>query len=149
MRRLLEPRERLGASHLVDVRLELADASLSYGNVEGGRPVEFRLNEFEVRLPSEKPLTGRARGSLLREPFDARFQAVDLPTLARTLRSPLQVRARATGATLSVDGTLAAPEDRAGSQVRFRLAATRAGDVGRWLGLCRPAAGTGVQAGVG
>lgn len=119
----------------VDVRLELADASLSYGNVEGGRPVEFRLNEFEVRLPSEKPLTGRARGSLLREPFDARFQAVDLPTLARTLRSPLQVRARATGATLSVDGTLAAPEDRAGSQVRFRLAATRAGDVGRWLGL--------------
>lgn len=128
--------ENLGQlTRTVDVRLGFADARLSYGNVEGGRPVEFRLDELDVHLPSAKALTGRARGSLLREPFDARFQAADLPTLARTLRSPLQVRARATGATLQVDGTLAAPEDGAGSELRFRLAASRAGDVGRWLGL--------------
>lgn len=119
----------------VDVRLAIADSSLSYGNVEGGRPVEFRLDDLEVRLPSGKPLTGRARGSLLRERFDARIAAADLPTLARTLRSPLQVDARASGATLRVDGMLAAPEADSGSDLRFRLAAQRAGDVGRWLGL--------------
>lgn len=128
--------ETLGQlTRTVDVRLGIADSSLSYGNVEGGRPVEFRLDDFEVRVPSAKPLTGRAKGSLLRESFDARFSAADLPTLSRTLRSPLKLTARASGATLQVDGTLAAPEADSGSDVRFRLVAGRAGDVGRWLGL--------------
>jgi len=132
--------ENLGQlTRTVDVRLGIRDGSLSYGNVEGGRPVEFRLDDFEVRVPSAKALTGRARGSLLREPFDARFGAADLPTLARTLRSPLTLRARASGATLQVDGTLAAP-DAAGSELRFKLSADRAGDVGRWLGLSPKAA---------
>jgi len=133
--------ENLGQlTRTVDVRLGIADSTLSYGNVEGGRPVEFRLDDFEVRLPSAKPLTGRAKGSLLREPFDARFSAADLPTLARTLRSPFALTARASGATLQVDGTLAAPQADSGSDLRFRLAAGRAGDVGRWLGLSPKAA---------
>ncbi|MCW5622220.1 MAG: AsmA family protein [Burkholderiales bacterium] len=128
--------ENLGQlTRTVDVRLGITDSRLSYGNVEGGRPVDFRLDDLDVRLPSAKPLGGRARGSLLGEPFDARFSATDLPTLARTLRSPLKLTARASGATLDVDGTLAAPEANSGSALRFRLAAQRAGDVGRWLGL--------------
>ncbi|MCC7547948.1 MAG: AsmA family protein [Burkholderiales bacterium] len=134
--RLAGQGENLGQlTRTVDVRLGIEDGRLSYGNLEGGRPVEFRLDDFEVRLPSAKPLSGRARGTLLQESFDARFSATDLPTLARTLRSPIELRARATGATLQMQGTLAAPQADGGSELRFRLAAERAGDVGRWLGL--------------
>jgi AsmA family protein len=128
--------ETLGAlTRTVDVRLAIDDSELTYGNVEGGRPVELRLDTLDVRLPGGKPLTGKLRGALLGEPFEARLSASDLPTLARTLRSPLSISARATGARLQVDGTLAMPEADSGTDIAFRLSAPRAGDVGRWLGL--------------
>ena len=95
--------ENLGElTRTVDVRLAIDDSRLSYGNVEGGRPVDFRLNTFDVQLPGGSPLKGRVKGTLLGEPFDAQFKATDLPTLARTLRSPLTLSARATGAELKV-----------------------------------------------
>lgn len=119
----------------LDVRVAVADSSLSYGNIEGGRPVDFRLDMLEIRLPEGKPLTGRVKGSLLSEPFDARLRAADLPTLANTLRSPLTLEAKASGATLSVAGNLAAPEGKDGSELAFDLRAPKAGAVGRWLGL--------------
>ena len=132
--------ENLGElTRTVDVRLGIDASRLSYGNVEGGRPVDFRLHMLEVRLPGGSPLVGRVKGALLGEPFDAQFKAADLPTLARTLRSPLTLTARATGARLQVEGTLAAPQARTGSDIRFRLSAPRAGDVGRWLGLSEKA----------
>jgi len=121
----------------VDVHLGIEDSRLSYGNIEGGRPVDFRLDVLDVRLPGGKPLVGRIKGSLLQEPFDARLQAADLPSLARTLRSPITLTANATGARLKIDGVLAPPET--GSQVRFELVAPRAGAVGRWLGLSEKA----------
>jgi uncharacterized protein involved in outer membrane biogenesis len=119
----------------LDVRLAIDDSRLTYGNVEGGRPVELRLQTLDVRLPSAKPLTGKIAGALLGEPFQAQFRATDLPTLARTLRSPLSVSARATGAQLQVDGTLAMPQAGGGTDLALRLSAPRAGDVARWLGL--------------
>jgi uncharacterized protein involved in outer membrane biogenesis len=119
----------------VDVRLAIDNSRLTYGNVEGGRPVDLRLDTFDVRLPSGKPLTGKIAGALLDEPFQAQLRAADLPTLARTLRSPLSVSVRATGAQLQVDGTLAMPDSDSGTDIAFRLSAPRAGDVARWLGL--------------
>jgi uncharacterized protein involved in outer membrane biogenesis len=119
----------------VDVELAIDNGRVSYGNVEGGRPVEVRLDKLDVRLPSGRPLAGQIRGALLGEPFDAQLRAADLPTLARTLRSPLLLTARASGAQLRVEGTLAMPENDSGSDIAFRLAAPRVGDVGRWLGL--------------
>jgi uncharacterized protein involved in outer membrane biogenesis len=119
----------------VDVKLAIGDGRLSYGNIEGGRPVELRLDRLDVTLPGGRPLDGRIEGALLGEPFRARIAAGDLPTLARTLRSPLEISARATGAELEVKGVLAEPQANSGTDVQFRLVAPRAGDVGRWLGL--------------
>jgi uncharacterized protein involved in outer membrane biogenesis len=119
----------------VDVRLSIENSRLTYGNVEGGRPVDLRLALLDIRLPSGKPLSGRITGTLVGEPFQAQISAADLPTLARTLRSPLALSARATGATLRVEGTLAMPEANTGTDIAFRLSAPRAGDVARWLGL--------------
>jgi AsmA family protein len=118
-----------------DLRLDVAQGRLSYGNVEGGRPVEFKLDAFTVAIPAGSRLSGRAQGSLLGQPFTAAFKGGDLLTLTREIRWPLEVSASATGATLQVDGVLAAPEAEAGTDLTFRIAAKRAGDVARWLGL--------------
>jgi hypothetical protein len=128
--------ETLGEiTRTVDVRLAIDDSRLTYGNVEGGRPVELRLETLDVRLPGSRPLTGRIKGALVGEPFDAQLRAADLPSLARTLRSPLSLRAQATGARLEIDGTVAPPDAPGGTDLSLRLTAPRAGDVARWLGL--------------
>lgn len=124
----------------LDVRLTVADSRLSYGNIEGGRPVDFRLDDFDVRLPGGKPLTGRIKGSLLGERFDAALAAADLPTLANTLRSPITLTANASGARLKAVGSLAPPDAKDGSELAFELSAPRAGAVGRWIGVSEKAA---------
>lgn len=132
--------DHLGAIvRTLDVRLDLAQSRLSYGNVEGGRPVDFKLDEFRLAIPAGGRLTGNARGSLLGEVLSARFSGGDLPTLTREIRWPLELEARTGGATFQLDGVLAPPEAEHGTDVRFRLSASRAGDVARWLGLARGA----------
>ncbi|HTS55038.1 MAG TPA: AsmA family protein, partial [Burkholderiales bacterium] len=134
--------DNLGAIvRTLDVRVDAAQARLSYGNVAGSKPVEFRLDVLEVAIPAGRRLSGRAGGSLLNEPFSARFSGGDLPTLTHQLRWPLEFEASATGATLRLDGVLAAPEAERGAELHFRLSAAKAGDVARWLGLAHDASG--------
>ncbi len=134
--------DHLGAIvRTLDVRVDAAQGRMSYGNVEGSKPVEFKLDALEVAIPAGGRLNGRARGSLLGQAFSARFTGGDLPTLTHQLRWPLELEASAIGVTLRLDGVLAAPEAERGAELRFRLAAARAGDVARWLGLARDASG--------
>jgi hypothetical protein len=128
--------ENLGAlTRTVDVKLAIDGGRLTYGNVEGGRPVDLRLDRLSIALPGGKPLEGRMEGALLGEAFQARLSAGDLPSVARTMRSPIALSARATGAELQVKGVLAEPRKGGGTEIEFRLEAPRAGDVARWLGL--------------
>jgi uncharacterized protein involved in outer membrane biogenesis len=123
----------------LSVRVDLSQARLSYGNVEGGRPVEQKLNEFLLALPAGGKLNGHAQGSLVREVFAARFAGGDLPTLMREIRWPLELELKTGSAALQISGVLAPPEAEHGTDLQFRLAATRAGDVAEWLGLARAA----------
>ncbi len=132
--------DNLGAIvRTLDMRVDAQQARLSYGNVEGGTPVEFKLDSLAVAIPAGKRLTGQVRGSLLGEPFSANFTGGDLPTLTHEIRWPLQFEAKATGAVFRLDGILAAPEAERGTDLQFRFSAARAGDVARWLGLSRDA----------
>lgn len=119
----------------VSAKLALDRGRLSYGNAEGGRPVEFRLDRFEVALPAGAALEGRARGALLGEPFTAAFTGGDLPTLARGGRWPATLRATGSGARLEVSGELPAASGAPATDLRFAFDAPRAGSVARWLGL--------------
>ena len=123
-----------------DMRVDVDQAHLSYGNEQGGTPVEFKLDTLAVAIPAGKPLTGKVRGSLLGEPFSASFTGGDLPTLTHEIRWPLQFEAKATGAVFRLEGVLAAPEAERGTDLRFSFSAARAGDVARWLGLSKDAA---------
>jgi uncharacterized protein involved in outer membrane biogenesis len=133
--------ETLGALvGTLDTGFSLERGRLSYGNVEGGRPVEFTLHEFDVRIPRGQALRGTARGTLLGERFRMRMQGGDLPSSLRELRTPLAVTLEGSGAKLQVDGTLARPGATTGTDLSLKLVAPRAGTLARWLGLARDAA---------
>jgi hypothetical protein len=59
------------------VRLELLNSRLSYGNVQGGKPVGFTVDQLNVALPERSPLQGNLRGSLLGNPVDAQLNGGD------------------------------------------------------------------------
>ena len=125
----------------LDLRVEAAQARLSYGNVEGGKPVAFELDRLEVAIPAGRRMSGQARGSLLGEAFTASFTGGDVPTLTHEIRWPLEFEAHASGAVVRVQGVLAPPEAQEGTDLHFQLSAARAGDVAQWLGLARNAPG--------
>ena len=125
----------------LDLRVEASQARLSYGNVEGGKPVAFELDRLEVAIPAGRRLNGQARGSLLGEPFTASFTGGDLATVTHEIRWPFELEAHASSAIVRVQGVLAPPEAQSGTELQFRMSAARAADVARWLGLSRDAAG--------
>lgn len=124
------------------VQLGMARSQLTYGNVEGGRPVEFTLETFELKLPPGRELTARLRGTLLGEAFAADLRGGALAAMASGQRVPLKLTATGPGTTLTADGAVEAPGKQSGSDVAFRLSARRAGDLSRWLGVAPSAAGS-------
>lgn len=119
----------------LDVRLALAGGRLTYGNVDGGRPVEFGLDQFEVALPAHKPLRGSARGTLLRQPFVMSLSGGTLERVMQDERSPVDLRIRSGSVRAALSGIAAAPTDTSGPEVSFDISADRTDDVARWLGI--------------
>jgi len=128
----------------LSARLAVDGGKLTYGNVADGRPVDVRLDQFELALPAHGRLRGHARGALLGESFTARLEGSDLDTLAREGRARFDLRAEASGAQASLSGELqglgASDTRDAALSVAFAVSAARAGSVGRWLGLSPAAA---------
>ncbi len=119
----------------LQMKLEVEDGELTYGNVKGGKPVELRLERLAIELPPGGRLNGKIRGSLLGERLTADFKGGDLPTLSEEVQWPVDLVATGSGATLSVQGRVAAPEKNAGTDITIKLGSARAGSVARWLGL--------------
>jgi hypothetical protein len=118
----------------LELKLAVAQARLTYGNVAGGRPVALALDALEVSIPRAKNLRGSARGTLAGERMTAELRGGDAPAMLRTLSSPLDLAVRGAGATLSLTGVLARPEATRGTDLKFALEGKRAGDLARWLG---------------
>jgi uncharacterized protein involved in outer membrane biogenesis len=118
----------------LELKLAVAQAKLTYGNVAGGRPVELALDALDVSIPRGQRLRGTARGALAGERVTAEIRGGDVPGMLRTASSPIDLQVRGAGATLSLSGVLARPEATRGTDLAFRLEGRRAGDLARWLG---------------
>lgn len=123
----------------LDVRLAVGRAHLSYGNIEGGRPVEFSLERLAIALPSRQALTGELRGSLLGNPLIASLRGGKLETLMTEGRTPIEFNARSGSVRARLHGSLAQLTERDGPAIAFEVSAPRAGEVASWFGL-RPGA---------
>ncbi|MGH8632176.1 MAG: hypothetical protein ACREU7_15620, partial [Burkholderiales bacterium] len=119
----------------LDVRLDIERAKLSYGNVEGGRPVDFALERLAVALPAGRPLAGELSGSLLGRPLTASLRGGALEPIMVEGRSGLDFDAQSGQLKARVRGVLAEPTAQAGPDIAFELSAPRANAVASWLGF--------------
>ena len=123
--------------HALAVRLELLNSRLSYGNVQGGKPVGFTVDQLSIALPESSPLQGNFSGSLLGNAVDAQLYGGDLVTSMSTGTTPIEFIAQSKGLTVRIAGNLNANQQQA--DISFSVGAERAGEVASWFGL-RPGA---------
>ena len=114
-------------------RFEINRSRLSYGNVSGGKPVSFAVDNMRVELPAESALRGSFKGTLLGKPLEAKLAGNDLIRIVKSGRSPIEFIVQSGRISARVAGVLDASRDTA--QLQFSLGASHAGDVAAWLGL--------------
>ncbi|HEX7812509.1 MAG TPA: AsmA family protein [Burkholderiales bacterium] len=119
----------------LDVRLDIDHGRFSYGNLEGGRPVEFGLEKLSVSLPPTKPLSGSMRGTLLGHPFLAQLRAGALEPIMLEGRSPLDFDLRSGSVRARLQGSLQPPARDRGPDIAFDISAPRAGELANWFGF--------------
>ncbi len=119
----------------LDVRLDVERAQLSYGNVEGGRPVDFALDRLAVALPSGRPLAGHLSGSLLGRALNASLRGGALEPMMIQGRSTIDFDAQSGQLRARLRGVLAEPTDQQGPEIAFELSAPRANAAASWLGF--------------
>lgn len=119
----------------LDVRLDIERGALSYGNIEGGRPVEFTLEKLSVAVPAGKALVGELRGSLLGNPLTAQLRGGALETMMLETRAPIEFSARSGAVRARIHGSIESPGADRGPDLAFEVTAANAGDVADWFGL--------------
>ncbi|HKB82353.1 MAG TPA: AsmA family protein, partial [Burkholderiales bacterium] len=121
------------------VKVEVERGHFSYGNIEGGRPVEFSLDQLAVNLPAGQALNGNLRGALLGHPFTAQLHAGALEPTMLQGRSPLDFILRSGDVHARIRGTLEVPAADRGPDISFEFTASHAGELASWFGF-RPGA---------
>jgi uncharacterized protein involved in outer membrane biogenesis len=119
----------------LDMRLEISDARLRYGEFPGGRPAEVTLDMLEVVAPHGKPLRSTAQGALLGKSVRFTIRGSELALLLDERATSIELELMALGATARVSGTLAHPHATRASDLAFRLDAPRVGRFADWLGV--------------
>ena len=119
----------------LDVRINVEKGRLSYGNVEGGRPVEFSLDKLAVQLPAGKALSADMRGKLLGHDFTAQLRSSALEPMMLKARAPLYFTLRSGEVHARLNGMLEAPADDRGPDVAFEFFAPHAGELASWFGF--------------
>lgn len=128
----------------LEVKFDVAQGNLTYGNAAGSRPVRFSLDKLSVSLPVGKALRGEAQGALLDKKFSATLQGASLTDTLQQADAPIDFVLQAGTAKAEIHALLRAPTDQSGSVIKFDLAAPHSGEIADWLGL-RPGADTPIR----
>lgn len=135
LRITLDSQGRDGASLMksLAVQLDLKDSQLSYGNLEGGKPVAFQIQRLNIRLPAGQALQGNFNGSLLGKPLEAKLTGSDLRSVMQSGTTEFTLTAVARGFAARIASVINAAKGEA--SLSFSLGAEHAGDIAVWLGL--------------
>ncbi len=118
-----------------ELRSSIAAASLSYGNVAGGRPVKFTLDAADMVMPALDRSRIAARGTLLGEPFSLQASGGNFLDSYVDRKWPLELSATGGGARLRVDGTVVGDRHGVGTSLNFDLSGRRIGGLAAWTGV--------------
>jgi len=131
----LDSQGRDGASLMksLAIQLDLQDSQLSYGNLKGGKPVAFRIQQLNLRLPAGQALQGSLNGTLLGKSLQAKLTGSDLRSAMQSGITDFTLTAVARGFAAHIASVINAAKGEA--SLSFSLGAEHAGDVAVWLGL--------------
>lgn len=113
--------------------VQLRQSRLSYGNVAGGRPVDFTLERMKLAVGGSRPLEGELKGSLLGRPLTATLSGDSLRAAMEKGGSPIALTVQTGRIAARVSGSFNGVDQSA--DLTISLGAERAGDVAAWLGL--------------
>jgi uncharacterized protein involved in outer membrane biogenesis len=119
----------------LDVRLNVKQGKLSYGNGAGERPVKFVLDEFTLVLPAGKALFGETQGELLDKKFSATLHGGSLTDILQQAQSPVDLDLKAGSAHAQIHAVLQPPAESSGSTANFELTAPHSSEIASWFGL--------------
>ena len=119
----------------LELALAVTEARLSYGNVAGGRSIDFTFDALDVSIRRGERLRGSARGTFLGERANLSLRGGTLPDLLGELAMPVELDLATALAKLRIDGTLARSGAKGDSDLAFDFQARRSGDLARWLGV--------------
>lgn len=119
----------------LEVRLNVEHGKLTYGNVAGGRPVQFFLDSLAVTLPAGKTLQGEAHGSLLNRTFSGKLHGSTLKELMLEEHAPFDFELQAGSARAQFHAVLQPPSENSGAEVSFDFSALHSGEIAGWFGL--------------
>ena len=117
----------------LSLSMQVKQSQLSYGNVAGGKPVSFSLDQMSLSVGGDKPLSGSLRGNLLGRPLSAALAGASLRSAIEQGSSPVSLTVQTGRISARVSGRLEGADQSA--DISFALGAERAGDVATWLGL--------------
>jgi len=124
----------------LSAEMTLAQSRLSYGNVEGGKPVAIVIDKLALQLPAQQSLSGTLKASLLGRPLQASLTGGNLVELMQNAVIPLTLTLQTDNVVGQISGTFSAAAAQEGTALTFSLGAARAGDIGAWFGLPSTAA---------
>jgi uncharacterized protein involved in outer membrane biogenesis len=119
----------------LEIRLNLKDGKMTYGNGAGGRSVQFALDDLRLVLPAGQKLQAEAHGSLLGATFRASLHGAALTDIMQEAHAPIDFELRAGNARAGIHALLRPAAQNSGSEIAFGLSAPHSSEIAGWLGL--------------
>lgn len=117
----------------VDLSLALTGAQASFAVASAERPIPLAIDRLDLAVGADRPLRGRARGSVMGERVRLSLQGGTWPDLRHARAAPLAIDVELAEATLRLRAAPATDAAARVGGVRFDLQARRSGDLARWL----------------
>lgn len=128
--------EKLGeAFENLTLKARLDNSFLSYGNNEGGKPVDFSISRFDVDIQPHQSLSSNFVGTLLNQPINMNITGDALSEIVKSGQSHYQLNAHSKSATVSMQASSSMLFDAPTFDLRFKMNATDSTDLASWLGL--------------
>ncbi len=118
-----------------DIGLNVTGARLSYGNVDGGLPVDLTLDDLALTIPGGKKMSVTAHGTLLNHPYAAEFTGGALQELLKQEEWPVDLSATGSGAALGITGSISGARGNKQARLNLHLAGERLGELADWFGV--------------
>jgi uncharacterized protein involved in outer membrane biogenesis len=128
--------QKLGeAFEHLSLTTKLENSRLSYGNIEGGKPVDFSVEQFNFSIQPHQPIAANFVGSLLNQPVKLSLSGDALSDIVKTELGHYQLNAYSKSASVNVQATSSIVANEPKLEAQFKVNALNANDLSNWLGL--------------